>query len=177
MNGPSGCGKSILVDQVCQRNNLHVVLISGGTCAESKPGEAERKLREAFSTAKCSPKGVVVIDQIDSLSPKIRDTTPSHTRRLVKQLASLLDQAQSILVVGVSSRPNDVDPSILRAGRLEINLVIAPPTEGERKLMLDSLFKPFAKVKQHYLNWSKSCFYFIFEFISRILIKCKSFAQ
>jgi transitional endoplasmic reticulum ATPase len=136
------------VEQVCQRNNLHVVIISGGTCAESKPGEAERKLREAFSTAhQCAPKGIVVIDQIDSLSPKIRDSTPSHTRRLVKQLATLLDQANSILVVGLSSRPNEVDPSILRAGRLEINLVIAPPTEGERTLMLGSLFKPFAQVK------------------------------
>lgn len=159
MNGPSGCGKTVLVDQVCQRNNLHVVLISGGNCAESKPGEAERKLREAFSSAKCSPNGIVVIDQIDSLCPKIRDTTPSHTRRLVKQLALLLDQAKSILVVGLSSRPTDVDPSILRAGRLENNLVIAPPTEGERKLMLVSLFKPFAQVNT--IQISKDLNFFI----------------
>jgi SpoVK/Ycf46/Vps4 family AAA+-type ATPase len=148
VSGPSGCGKSILIDQVCQRSNLNAIHISGATCAESKPGEAERKLRDAFNTAKSSLKGVIIIDQLDVMCPKINDTTLSHTRRLVKQMASLLDQSPSLLVIGVSSRASNVDPTILRAGRIETEISIAPPTEGERKAMLQSLIKSVMKVIQ-----------------------------
>jgi len=147
VSGPSGSGKTILIDQMCRRNNLAVIHLSGGTCADSKPGEAERKLREAFETAKSFPMGVIIIDQVEALCPKIRDTTLSHSRRLVKQMASLLDQVSATFVIGVTSRPSEVDPSILRAGRLETEIAITPPTEAERRMMLTSLFKPFAKVK------------------------------
>ncbi|XP_059473219.1 ATPase family gene 2 protein homolog B-like [Neocloeon triangulifer] len=146
VSGPSGCGKTVLVEHLCQRNNLSLIQISGGTFAESKPGEAEQKLRSIFETAKRLTHCAIVIDQIEAVCPKINDTTQSHSRRLVKQMASLLDEyLHSVFVVGVTSKPGNVDPSIIRAGRLEHEISIGPPTEKEREIMLKNLLSNFIK--------------------------------
>ncbi|CAB3382007.1 Hypothetical predicted protein [Cloeon dipterum] len=145
VSGPSGCGKTILVEQMCQRNNLSTIFVSGGTFAESKPGEAERKMRAHFETVKKLNRGAVIIDHIEAICPKINDSTPSHSRRMVMQMASLLEKEEfsSILVIAVTAKPTNIDPSILRAGRVENEVSIGPPSEAERKIMLKSLLAPF----------------------------------
>ena len=94
LHGPSGCGKTLLVQQVAREFEASLHVITSSDVLGAYAGESERRLREAFESARKEAEegGHIVIlflDEIDAICPK-RDGQRQHESRLVAQLLTLL---------------------------------------------------------------------------------------
>lgn len=106
-------------------------------------GEAERRVRDLFAPAEReydevgdqSALHLIILDEIDAIARKrgsmISDTTGVRDS-VVNQLLAKIDgvkEASNILVVGLTNRPELIDPALLRPGRLEVQLRVELPGE------------------------------------------------
>jgi transitional endoplasmic reticulum ATPase len=75
-----------------------------------------------------------VFEEIDSVArPRGEDENPSNERMLSQILTEMDDSGSSgVLVIGVTNRPDLIDTSLLRPGRLDLIVYIAPPDEKAR---------------------------------------------
>ncbi|RVE07566.1 hypothetical protein evm_015638, partial [Chilo suppressalis] len=75
---------------------------------------------------------ILFFDEFDSLAPKRGHDSTGVTDRVVNQLLARLDGAEGGArgpVVAATSRPDLVDPALLRAGRLQRHVYCALPDQ------------------------------------------------
>jgi transitional endoplasmic reticulum ATPase len=104
-------------------------------------GESEKAIREIFRKAKASSPCVVVFDELDSLARPRGDDDLSGSERVLSQLLTEMDDSGSagVIVVGITNRPDLIDTSLLRPGRLDLIIYIPPPDEKSRHQVLQIL--------------------------------------
>ncbi|XP_052792315.1 ribosome biogenesis protein SPATA5-like [Mya arenaria] len=142
--GPSGCGKSLLVQAVTTETNINVVSISGPEVWSKFYGETETKLKNLFQTAVERAPSLIVLEDVEVLCPR-RDSTNSEVeKRVVASLLTLMDGiSQSlgkfVLVLGTTSKPDQIDPALRRPGRFDREIEIGVPTAAERRQILTCL--------------------------------------
>ena len=159
LHGPPGTGKTLLARELALQldaTDETIKVVNGPEVFAKYVGEAERNVRELFIDAEKewelhgekSRLHVIILDELDSMA-KRREGSPgvgSSTRdSVVNQLLAELDgvkQKQNVLVVGITNRKDLVDPAILRPGRLEVHLYIAPPDLDGRREVVRILLGP-----------------------------------
>ena len=113
-------------------------------------GEAERRVRELFLPAEreyeevgdASALHLIILDEMDAIARKrgsmSADTTGVRDS-VVNQLLAKIDGVKSlpnVLIVGLTNRPELLDPALLRPGRLEVQLRIELPDRRGRRDIL-----------------------------------------
>lgn len=150
--GPPGTGKTNIARSIGKSFGAKTKVINGPELISKWVGKSEEALRDIFQPAvqdwktkgKKSPLYVIIIDEIDVLCPQRSSETNSGAVKLgnnmTTQLLTILDGVDSpknIFVVGVTNRPNDIDPALLRAGRLELHMKIDYPNIEDRHAILE----------------------------------------
>ena len=136
--GPSGTGKTLLVNAIANHTHINLISVKGPELLSKWVGESEKALREIFKKAKLLSPVIIFFDEIDALTGNrfIPETNQSNTSKsILSQLLTEIDgleYMQNVIVIAATSRPDLVDSSILRSGRIEKLLYIKPPTELER---------------------------------------------
>jgi SpoVK/Ycf46/Vps4 family AAA+-type ATPase len=97
-----------------------------------------------FAVARCYPRSVIFIDEIDSILTQRTESENEASRRLKTEFLVQLDGAgvateESILVVGATNRPQELDEAARR--RLVKRLYIALPEAAARSLMVTNLLR------------------------------------
>lgn len=95
-------------------------------------GASEAKVRELFERASQMAPSILFLDELEALAPRRGSDSTGVTDRVVNQLLTFLDGVEdvsfgTVFVIGATSRPDKVDPAILRPGRLEQHLYVGPP--------------------------------------------------
>ena len=134
--GPPGSGKTMLASASAQEFGLNYISVSGPELLSKYIGASEQGVRDLFQRAKQCRPSVIVFDEFDSLAPKRGQDSSGVTDRVVNQLLTQLDGVQSrqgVFILAVSSRPDLIDPALLRPGRLDRLVYIPLPERDERK--------------------------------------------
>lgn len=151
LSGPPGCGKTLLARELAQLLGAREPqIVNGPEILDRFIGEAERKVRDLFAPAEQEYKvagddsalHIIVLDECDAICRK-RGSASSDTTgvrdSVVNQLLAKLDgvkEASNVLVVGLTNRPELLDPALLRPGRLEVQLrVELPDLVGRRDIL------------------------------------------
>ncbi len=139
--GPPGCGKSMLAIAIAKECNANTIIVKGPEIISKWVGESERAIRDIFRKAKSSSPCVIIFDEIDSLTRVKGMTNEEFTDRILSQLITEIDSILSakVIVIGITNRPDLMDTSLLRPGRLDLILYIAPPEENDRLEILKIL--------------------------------------
>jgi transitional endoplasmic reticulum ATPase len=139
--GPPGCGKSMLAIAMAKECNANTIIIKGPEIISKWVGESERAIRDIFRKAKSSSPCIIIFDEIDSLTRVKGIANEEFTDRISSQLITEIDGILSakVIVIGITNRPDLIDPSLLRPGRLDLILYIAPPEENDRLEILKIL--------------------------------------
>ena len=139
--GPPGTGKTLLAKAVAAQARANFIAVNGPELLSRWVGAAEQAVRELFVKAKQAAPCVVFIDEIDTLAP-VRGQYQGDSGvsdRVVGQLLTELDGLQGcadVLLVGATNRRNALDPALLRAGRLDLQIEVDLPTEESRLAIL-----------------------------------------
>jgi len=143
--GPPGCGKTLLARALAAECGANMILVRGPEILSKWVGESEKAIREIFRKAKAAAPCVVIFDELDSLAKsKIKDENNRGETVLSQMLTEMEDSGTSnIVVVGITNRPDLIDNSMLRNGRLDVVLFVQPPDEKSRldiiKILTDGM--------------------------------------
>ncbi|MFM7426696.1 MAG: AAA family ATPase [Elainella sp.] len=139
--GPPGTGKTLLAKAVASQARANFIAVNGPELLSRWVGAAEQAVRELFGKARQAAPCVVFIDEIDTLAPARGrfQSDAGVSDRVVGQLLTELDGLQgcpNVLLIGATNRPDALDPALLRAGRLDLQLKIDLPDLNSRLAIL-----------------------------------------
>ncbi|MFN6473005.1 MAG: AAA family ATPase [Nostoc sp. SerVER01] len=139
--GPPGTGKTLLAKAIASQARANFIAVNGPELLSRWVGAAEQSVRELFRKARQAAPCVVFVDEIDTLAPaRGRFTGDSGVSdRVVGQLLTELDglhECPKVLLVGATNRPETLDPALLRAGRLDLQIKIDLPDPASRLAIL-----------------------------------------
>ena len=140
--GPPGCGKTLLGRALATETGANMILVKGPEILSKWLGESEKAVREIFRKAKASSPCVVIFDELDSLAHH-RSGEGGTSETVLSQLLTEIEEGTSsrVVVVGITNRPDILDNSLLRTGRLDLALYVAPPDEKGRLEIIKILTK------------------------------------
>ena len=132
--GPPGCGKTLLARALATESGANMIFVRGPEILSKWVGESEKAIREIFRKAKTSSPCIIIFDELDSLARAKSGEDGGVGERLLSQLLTEMEDggASRVIVVGISNRPDLLDTSLLRPGRLDLILYVQPPDEKGR---------------------------------------------
>jgi transitional endoplasmic reticulum ATPase len=139
--GPPGTGKTLLAKAVASQARANFIAVNGPELLSKWVGASEQAVRELFTKARQAAPCVVFVDEIDTLAPARGSFSGDSgvSDRVVGQLLTELDGLQgcsNVLLVGATNRPEALDPALLRAGRLDLQLKVDLPNQTSRLAIL-----------------------------------------
>ena len=140
--GPPGCGKTLLARAVATETGANMILVRGPEILSKWVGESEKAVRDIFRKAKASSPCIVIFDELDSLA-KLKSTEGGAGETILSQLLTEIEEGISsrVVVIGITNRPDIIDNSLLRTGRLDLVLYVSHPDEKGRLEIIKTLTK------------------------------------
>jgi len=151
--GLPGTGKTLLAKAVAAQARANFIAVNGAELMSRWVGAAEQEVRNLFNKARQASPCVVFIDEIDTLAPARGKFSGDSgvSDRVVGQLLTELDGLQdcgTVLLIGATNRPDELDPALLRAGRLDLQIQVDLPNHSSRLeiLRVHNVDRPLADV-------------------------------
>ncbi|KAJ5963749.1 uncharacterized protein N7479_003625 [Penicillium vulpinum] len=145
--GFPGCGKTMLASAVAGECGLNFISVKGPEILNKYIGASEKSVRDLFERAQAARPCVLFFDEFDSIAPKRGHDSTGVTDRVVNQLLTQMDGAEGlsgVYVLAATSRPDLIDPALLRPGRLDKSLLCGMPNHEDR---IDIIRSVSAKLK------------------------------
>jgi SpoVK/Ycf46/Vps4 family AAA+-type ATPase len=123
--GFPGTGKSMCGSALASQCGLPLIMCRGPELLDKYIGASEAKVRDLFARAAAAAPSILFLDEVDAMAPRRGSDHSGVTDRVVNQLLTFLDGVENtsgkgqVYVVATSSRPDKIDPALLRPGRLE----------------------------------------------------------
>ncbi|WP_293785691.1 26S protease regulatory subunit [uncultured Aeromicrobium sp.] len=153
--GPPGCGKTFIARAVAGELGLRFLTASIADVMGEYFGQTEKNLQKLFASARDHAPIVMFLDEIDALGARRSSigTGWSGMRAIVNQLLleldSVNDNNDGLFLLAASNQPWEVDPALLRPGRLDRLVLVLPPDAPAREKILRDLFvkRPIAGIE------------------------------
>ncbi|KAI7222633.1 AAA-domain-containing protein [Hortaea werneckii] len=142
--GFPGCGKTLLASAVAGECGLNFISVKGPEILNKYIGASEKSVRDLFERAEAAKPCVLFFDEFDSIAPKRGHDSTGVTDRVVNMLLTMMDGAEGlsgVYVLAATSRPDLIDPALLRPGRLDKSLICGMPDLEERIDILQAVGK------------------------------------
>lgn len=129
--GQPGTGKTILAKASAKESGAKFIFIPSSKLKDKYFGESEKKIREAFTTAKMNTPCIIFFDEIDAVGHERTE----HRINIVNQLLSLIDEMpENVFFIGATNLIHEIDPALIRPGRL--NKVEIPLPDKKTREMI-----------------------------------------
>jgi len=142
--GPSGVGKTLFVQALVAQLKSPVFLIEAKDFVETYKKQSVTVIKRIFTAASYCHRAVVLINDWDSFYPKLprqqHPTIENEIRAEISRQLSNEDRKTSFFIVGVTSRPDDCNFSVLN-GRALTKIYIPPPNLDTRQALLNKYLK------------------------------------
>jgi len=136
--GAPGCGKTALAQAAIANAKLRSITIKGPELFSKYYGESEATLRRLFKRAQDAAPCALFFDEFESLVPRRGSSDGGVSDRMVNQFLTLLDGVDSLVgvyVICATTRPDLIDPAILRPGRLD-HLLYCPMPDADARVII-----------------------------------------
>jgi cell division protease FtsH len=145
--GPPGTGKTMLARAVAAQAGVDFFAASGSAFVEMFVGRGAARIRRLFKEARKSGRAVIFIDEIDAIgghrSGGGGDGGTSEREQALNQLLVELDgfekdKDSTVIVIAASNNYEKLDKALLRPGRFDRRVLVAPPSRDGREAILRS---------------------------------------
>jgi transitional endoplasmic reticulum ATPase len=136
--GPPGTGKTTVAKVLAAQARASFYPISGADVMSKWVGQSEQNIRQLFERARENRPSIVFIDEIDAIAGRRGEslgTHDSHVNQLLAEIDGISGQ-RGVFVIGATNRPDQLDPALLRGGRLSRTIVLGLPDHADRQAIL-----------------------------------------
>ena len=140
--GEPGCGKTHLSRALACEAGAQFFSLSGSDFVEMFVGVGASRVRDLFEQARSSTPSIIFIDEIDAVG-KRRGQSLTHSNDEREQTLNALlvemdgfNQAEGVLVIAATNRPDVLDAALLRPGRFDRRIDIPlPDLKGRAEIL------------------------------------------
>jgi cell division protease FtsH len=138
--GPPGTGKTLLAKAVAHASGATFYSQSASAFVEMFAGLGAARIRKLFEKARKNAPAIVFIDELDAVG--VRRSGSSFNREHDQTLNQLLVELdgfknpEQVVLIAASNRLEDLDPALLRPGRFDRQILVAPPDLAGREAIL-----------------------------------------
>jgi cell division protease FtsH len=140
LHGPPGTGKTLLAKAIASEAGAKFFAQSASAFVEMFAGLGAARIRKLFEEARKHAPAIVFIDELDAVGG--HRSGHGFTREQDQTLNQLLveldgfESREQIVVMGASNRLQDLDQALLRPGRFDRQVLVAPPDLAGRESIL-----------------------------------------
>ena len=140
--GPPGTGKTLFARALAGELDVPFVELGPADVTSKWINEGPQRIRQLFEEAASIGPCVIFLDEAEHLFGG-RDVgaggAHAEDRKITSELlVHLTADDRSAIVIGATNRPGDIDPAILRPGRLATHLEIGLPNEESRQAIFQA---------------------------------------
>ncbi len=147
--GKPGTGKTLIARAIAGEANVPFISMSGSEFIEMFAGLGASRVRKLFEKAKKLAPCIIFIDEIDAIGSRRTSNSgaESENNQTLNQLLVEMDGFETndtIIVLAATNRPEMLDKALLRPGRFDRQITIAPPDLNGR----EEILKIYSKEKK-----------------------------
>ena len=149
--GKPGTGKTLIAKAIAGEAGVPFISMSGSEFIEMFAGLGASRVRKLFEKARKISPCIVFIDEIDAIGSRRTSNSgaESENNQTLNQLLVEMDgfeKNETVIVLAATNRPEMLDKALLRPGRFDRQITIAPPDVRGREeiLKIHSKDKKFA---------------------------------
>lgn len=145
--GPPSCGKTFFAKHFAEEVGFNFMCITPATLKSRYVNATQENIAKMFDEAEKNAPTVIFIDEINELVPNRDGDVHEMSRSAVNEMLAQMDRTgeKKIFIIGATNMPNQIDPAILRAGRLDRKYYVGVPDQAARI----SLFKLYLKSRPY----------------------------
>jgi transitional endoplasmic reticulum ATPase len=141
--GPPGCGKTFIAQKFAEEVGFNFVMIKPSDLQSKYINETQENIGKLFREAEEQAPTILFFDELDALVPSREgELHHMHSSAVNEFLAQMTNCGEKgIFVVGATNRPDKIDTAVLRTGRLDKVVYLAPPDHPARRSMFELYLK------------------------------------
>jgi cell division protease FtsH len=140
--GPPGTGKTLLARAVAGEAGVPFFSINGSEFVEMFVGVGAARVRDLFEQARKRAPAIIFIDELDALGRARgayglggHDEKEQTLNQLLVEMDGF-DPSEGLILLAATNRPEILDPALLRAGRLDRQVLVDRPDKLGRAQIL-----------------------------------------
>jgi cell division protease FtsH len=152
LHGPPGTGKTLLAKAVANESGAQFFAQSAAAFVEMFAGLGAARIRRLFAIARKHEPAIIFIDELDAVGGRRGSDISGEKDQTLNQLLVEMDgfagDSGRLVVIAASNLLDKLDPALLRPGRFDRQVFVAPPDVAGREgvLAVHTRGKPLGKV-------------------------------
>src|SRR5204862_4744126 len=130
LHGPPGTGKTLLAKAVARESGAQFFGQSAASFVEMFAGLGAARIRRLFAEARKATPAIIFIDELDAVGGRRGSDISGEREQTLNQLLVEMDGFDArghIVVMAASNLPDQLDGALLRPGRFDRQVFVAPP--------------------------------------------------
>ena len=130
LHGPPGTGKTLLAKAVANESGAQFFAQSAASFVEMFAGLGAARIRRLFAIARKHEPAIIFIDELDAVGGRRGMDISGEKDQTLNQLLVEMDGFASsgrVVVIAASNLLEKLDPALLRPGRFDRQVFVAPP--------------------------------------------------
>jgi cell division protease FtsH len=139
LHGPPGTGKTLLAKAVAHESGAQFFAQSAASFVEMFAGLGAARIRRLFAIARKHEPAIIFIDELDAVGGRRGADISGEKDQTLNQLLVEMDGFASsgrVVVIAASNLLEKLDPALLRPGRFDRQVFVAPPDVKGREGVL-----------------------------------------
>jgi cell division protease FtsH len=130
LHGPPGTGKTLLAKAVAHESGAQFFAQSAAAFVEMFAGLGAARIRRLFAVARKQEPAIIFIDELDAVGGRRGSDISGEKDQTLNQLLVEMDGFSTsgrLVVIAASNLLEKLDPALLRPGRFDRQVFVAPP--------------------------------------------------
>jgi cell division protease FtsH len=139
LHGPPGTGKTLLAKAAANEAKAQFFAQSAASFVEMFAGLGAARIRRLFRVARKAAPAIIFIDELDAVGTTRGSDISGEKDQTLNQLLVEMDgfgTAEDVVVMAASNMLEKLDPALLRPGRFDRQILVAPPDLKGRQAIL-----------------------------------------
>lgn len=136
--GAPGCGKTFIARKVAEESGLNFSLVKPSDLGSTFIHGTQTMIADLFRQAETQAPTVLCLDEVDAMIPRRSgDERQTNSAGEVNEFLTQMNNCaeRGIYVIGMTNRPDRIDPAMLRKGRFDELVYIPMPDRAARREM------------------------------------------